>query len=292
MDLTILLISVLVAGSTWLLVIGLASLQYIHSRDQTEKVKKSRFQAGEGMLRLKEALRILPMPDAIRRRWSSTKAGRKVLHAGIPWRAEDYAATRWLSLWVGISCGCVFSSLRGWDLVGSFLALMSILAGWFMPDVLMQRRIDLRQRAVEVSLPDFLDRMSLGLEAGLGFEMALRRTSEGFTGLLGHELRKLVRQLDLGHDRSSALDGLGERIPSHDLLAFTAAVKQADELGTALAKTLRVQTAFLRSQRKRRAREASQRLPVLIVFPLVFFFLPSLLIIYLAPPLLHLFLGR
>jgi hypothetical protein len=31
---------------------------------------------------------------------------------------------------------------------------------------------------------------------------------------------------------------------------------------------------------------------VLIVFPLVFFFLPALLIVYLAPPLLHLFLGR
>jgi len=102
----------------------------------------------------------------------------------------------------------------------------------------------------------------------------------------------LVRQLDRGHGRAEALDELSERIPSQDLRSFSAAVKQADRLGTSLAKTLRVQTDLLRARRKRRAQEASRRLPILIVFPLVFFFLPSLLIIYLAPPLLHLFLGR
>ena len=63
-------------------------------------------------------------------------------------------------------------------------------------------------------------------------------------------------------------------------------------LGTSLANTLRVQTRLLRAKRRRRAEEASRRLPVLVVFPLVLFFLPALLIIYLAPPLLHLFLGR
>ncbi|HSB90228.1 MAG TPA: type II secretion system F family protein, partial [Anaerolineales bacterium] len=95
-----------------------------------------------------------------------------------------------------------------------------------------------------------------------------------------------------GHSRSAALLEMGERNPSDDLRAFAAAVRQADRLGTSLAKSLRIQSGLLRDRRRRRAQEAGRRLPVLIVFPLVFFFLPALLIVYLAPPLLHLFLGR
>jgi tight adherence protein C len=102
----------------------------------------------------------------------------------------------------------------------------------------------------------------------------------------------MVRQLELGHPRNAALLHLAESVPSQDLHAFSAAVNQADRLGTSLAKTLRVQTMLLRARRRRRAQEASRRLPILIIFPLVFLFLPALLIIYLAPPLLHLFLGR
>jgi tight adherence protein C len=154
--------------------------------------------------------------------------------------------------------------------------------------MLLRRRIEQRQLDVDIALPDFLDRLALGLESGLGFEIALRRTAADFSGLLGEELRWMVRQLDRGHGRAESLEALSGRIPSQDLRAFSAAVKQADRLGTSLARTLRVQTALLRSRRK----EASRRLPILIVFPLVFFFLPSLLIIYLAPPLLHIFLGR
>jgi tight adherence protein C len=145
---------------------------------------------------------------------------------------------------------------------------------------------------VDLSLPDFMDRLALVLEAGLGFEVALRRTASGYPGLLGAELQRTIRQLDRGLSRSAALVELGERVPSLDLTAFVAAVRQADRLGTSLAKALRVQTGLLRARRRRRAQEASRRLPILIVFPLVFFFLPALLIIYLAPPLLHLFLGR
>jgi tight adherence protein C len=92
--------------------------------------------------------------------------------------------------------------------------------------------------------------------------------------------------------RSATLVELGERVPSQDLNGFVASVRQADRLGTSLAKALRVQTGLLRARRRRRAQEASRRLPVLIIFPLVFFFLPALLIVYLAPPILHLFLGR
>jgi tight adherence protein C len=167
-----------------------------------------------------------------------------------------------------------------------------MLVAFFGPPIWLGWRRQRRCETIDIVLPNFLDRLNLSMDAGLGFEIALRRTSENFPGLLGLELRKLVRAVDRGHTRFEALDQFVERTPSNDLAAFVTAVKQSDRLGTSLAKTLRIQSQILRARRRRRAEEAGRRLPILIVFPLVFFFLPALLIIYLAPPMLHLFLGR
>ena len=288
MDLTLLLIVGFVAVSVAALTMAIAALL---ARAPGEEDAAAGPKVSRSMQTLTEMVRLVLLPSGIRHRWATQETERRVMHADLPWRAEDYAALRWLLLWLGIVLGVAVAALRRWDLVGQFLALMMILVGLLLPEMLLRRRIEQRQTQADISLPDFLDRLALGLESGLGFEIALRRTAADFVGLLGDELRRLVRQLDRGHSRVEALDALSDRIPSQDLRAFTAAVKQADRLGTSLAKTLRVQTAMLRSRRKRRAHEASQRLPILIVFPLVFFFLPSLLIIYLAPPLLHFFFG-
>jgi len=231
-------------------------------------------------------------PNWIVDRSATTGIRDQLKHAGLSWEARDFAALRWLSLWLGVIAGVALVLIREWDLVGGFLGAVIVGVGWFGPAIWLGARVDRRQMEVDLSLPDFMDRLALVLEAGLGFEVALRRTASGYPGLLGAELQRTIRQLDRGLSRSAALVELGERVPSLDLTAFVAAVRQADRLGTSLAKALRVQTGLLRARRRRRAQEASRRLPILIVFPLVFFFLPALLIIYLAPPLLHLFLGR
>ena len=231
-------------------------------------------------------------PNWVGDRWATTGIRDQLKHAGLSWEARDFAALRWLSLWLGVIAGVAMAVIRELDLVGGFLGAVMVGVGWFGPAIWLGARVDRRQMEVDLSLPDFMDRLALVLEAGLGFEVALRRTASGYPGMLGAELQRTIRQLDRGLSRSAGLVELGERVPSLDLNAFVAAVRQADRLGTSLAKALRVQTGLLRARRRRRAQEASRRLPILIVFPLVFFFLPALLIIYLAPPLLHLFLSR
>jgi len=237
-------------------------------------------------------LRAVAVPAGIRRRWDVEEVQDRLLHARLPWRVEDYTSLRWLIFWLGLLCAVGLGIWCGWDLVGQFLALVLIAAGAVGPEVWLSRQVEHRQLEVNLALPSFLDRLALGLEAGLGFDLAVERVAAHFPGMLGEDLRLMVRQLARGHRREDTLDELTARNPSIDLRAFVAAVKQADRLGTSLARTLRLQTSLLRARRRRRAEEASRRLPILIIFPLVFFFLPALMIIYLAPPILHLFLGR
>jgi Flp pilus assembly protein TadB len=237
-------------------------------------------------------LALVPVPMAIIQRWGEPHIEKELIHAGIDWSERDYVAFRWVGLWLAAGVAILLGFSSQWSILSQFLALLIMLVAFFGPPIWLGWRRQRRCETIDIVLPNFLDRLNLSMEAGLGFEIALRRTSENFPGLLGHELRKLVRAVDRGHTRFEALDQFVERTPSNDLAAFVTAVKQSDRLGTSLAKTLRIQSQILRARRRRRAEEAGRRLPILIVFPLVFFFLPALLIIYLAPPMLHLFLGR
>lgn len=241
---------------------------------------------------LRPALRLIALPRGVEERWGSEVVKQQLRYAAFRLDAREFAAARWLLLWTGMLLAVLAGVLRGWDLLGQFLALLVLAGGWLAPGIGLTWRAERRRMEIDIALPDFLDRLALGLDAGLGFEVALRRTAADFRGLLGEDLRRLVRELDRGHPRADAVRALAEGTPSDDLHAFVAAVQQSDRLGTSLVRALRVQTNLLRARRRRRAQEASRRLPILIVFPLVFFFLPALLIIYLAPPLLHLFLGR
>jgi tight adherence protein C len=249
---------------------------------------------GQGVLseQIIPYLKLIPLPEMIKRAWVTDRLTQRLRHAGIRLEPGDFARLHWALMWIISLLAIWMVADREFDLVGIFIAALLFLAAVYGPGVWIGLQADQRRMEVDLAVPDFLDRLALGLEAGLGFEIGVRRTAANFPGLLGAELRRVIRQLERGHSMSGALDQLVDRNPSQDLRAFVAAVLQSSQLGTSLAKGLRMQTNLLRSRRRRRAQEASRRLPIIIVFPLVFCFLPALMIIYIAPPILHLILGQ
>lgn len=214
--------------------------------------------------------------------------GPTLIHAGVPLNEDEFGALRWLSSLCGGVGALVIGIARNWDLLGDFLSGSTLCAAYLTPLLWVRWRKEQRATQLDLLLPNLMDRLRFGLEAGLGFETALRRASATFPGVLGEEMRRVLRQLDLGYPRSLAMLELADRNPSLTLRRFVSSINQADRLGSSLTKILQVESARLRADRHRRAEEASRRLPILIVFPLVFFFLPALLVVYLAPPLLHL----
>lgn len=243
-------------------------------------------------LRVSPWLEAVPVPKVLAKRWNTEDLSGQLIQAGALWSAKAFVGFRYLVVLGSVAVAAALLARWGIGLFPVVLAALVLTSGVFLPQLILNLQIERRRMSLEKALPDLLDRLNLGLEAGLGFEVALRRTSATFRGVLGEEIRRAVRMLDRGHPKSEAIESLAARCPSRDLRAFAASVRQAERLGTSLSRTLKIQSSLLRSHRRRRAQEASRRLPILIVFPLVLFFLPALLIVYLAPPLLHLFLGR
>jgi tight adherence protein C len=61
---------------------------------------------------------------------------------------------------------------------------------------------------------------------------------------------------------------------------------QSEQFGTSIAKTLRVHSDSLRTQRVQQVEEAAAKTTIKLIFPLVFFIFPSLFLVVLGPAVL------
>lgn len=186
----------------------------------------------------------------------------------------------------GVALGGAFGiAVGGWAWVA--IPLLGA-AGFWLPDLLAYNAGLRRTEALRRSLPDAIELLSLCVQSGMGFQAALAQVATHQEGPVAQEFARVLREMQLGQSRQTALDALGKRSREADLNRFVAAVLQADRLGIAISAVLTEQAAELRSKRRDRAREAAQKVPVKILLPVIACFLPGIFIIVLGPASLSL----
>jgi tight adherence protein C len=94
-----------------------------------------------------------------------------------------------------------------------------------------------------------------------------------------------------GRPRAEALRSLADRTNIDSIRALVNTLIQADTFGTSIAKTLRVYSDTLRTQRRQKAEERAAKTTVKLVFPLVFFIFPSFFVVALGPAMIAMFDG-
>jgi tight adherence protein C len=188
----------------------------------------------------------------------------------------------------------------GWIVFGylflsdnSLLMLLFIFLGWglafMLPDLSLDSKIKARRKQILRSLPDTLDLLVISVEAGLGFEQAMDRTTNTVPGPLSEELRRLLQETRMGASRADALRALDERTDVEDLRTFIVAMLQADTFGVSIARILRTQADEMRARRRYAAQEQSQKAPVKMLFPLVLCIFPATLIVVVMPGFMQVF---
>ncbi len=171
---------------------------------------------------------------------------------------------------------------------GTILMAVMLTAGGFgLPDFLLSRRADDRQRQIDLELPDMLDQMVVSVEAGLGFEAAMSRVAKQNDGALPHEIARVLQDIRFGMSRRDSFAKLLKRTESQDLKQFVNALTQAERLGMPLADVLRVQAEEMRKKRKMRAEEMALKIPVKLVFPLLLCIMPALFVVIIGPAILR-----
>jgi tight adherence protein C len=166
------------------------------------------------------------------------------------------------------------------------LSLAGFGFGGLLPNLVLSRAIQKRQELIARSLADAIDLLVISVEAGLGLNAALLRVGQDMAvrcRAISEEFGRVNQELRTGTSREKALRNLSDRNRVEDLRIFVGALILTDRLGTSIADTLRVQADSLRTRLRQKAEEQAAKAGIKLLFPLIFFILPALIIILMGP---------
>ena len=248
------------------------------ARPARERLLKPFYNAALGLAR-----RFTPAGarDAIRR---------KLVQAGSPFGWDDdrvlVAKVAGLAGWaiLGLLFLAVFSF--AWPLRVLGFVLISLF-GYWLPNIILANAVQRRQTEVRNALPDSIDLLTICVEAGLGFDAAMAHVSKNTTGPLADEFYRTLQEVQLGRSRNEAMRNLADRTNVPELRAFVLAMVQADVFGVSVADVLRVQAKDMRVKRRQLAEERAMKVPIKVLFPVLFCIFPALFVVILGPAIMR-----
>jgi tight adherence protein C len=246
------------------------------------------------IIRLSGPLAKLSLPDE---EWESSRIRIRFMHAGLRHRSAPtvfFTAKTMLALVLPLITSFMLLS-SGTDYSANGLLIMLLLAasiGNYLPNVILNKMIAKRQRDIFENFPDALDLMTVCVEAGLAIDAALARVANEIglrSAVLSDELLLVTLELGAGNSKEKALRNLALRTGIEDVESLVAMLIQSERFGTSIAASLRVQSEQLRTKRRQQAEEQAAKIALKLLFPLIFFIFPCLLVVIMGPAFLQIY---
>ena len=171
-----------------------------------------------------------------------------------------------------------------------FILFSVAMLGYYSPNLALKMMIYQRQREIQDALPDAIDLITICVEAGLGLDAAMNRAGEELvlrSTALADELKLVALERRVGSTRANALNNFALRTGVDDVASFVTLLIQTEHLGTNVADSLRILSDTMRARRTVRAEEAAAKIPLKLLFPLIFFMFPSLFLVLLGPVVIN-----
>ncbi len=173
-----------------------------------------------------------------------------------------------------------------------FYLLLASAIGYYLPNLVLRRVIEDRQREIFESFPDALDLLVICVEAGLSLDQALAKVAaeiEIKSKVLSKELQLVLMELRSGFSKETALRHLALRTGVEEIDLLVAMLIQADRFGTSIGDSLRVHADNLRTKRRQRAEEAAAKIAVKLLMPLIFMIFPTLILVLMGPAVIQIY---
>ncbi|WP_301002208.1 type II secretion system F family protein [Capsulimonas corticalis] len=209
-----------------------------------------------------------------------------LIRAGNPGKigVMEFMGIKLISFVVLAAGGFYISTIIANDMLTRVVVILfGAVAGLTLPDSAMQQMVGARQYQIRKKLPDTIDLLIVSVEAGLGFDAAMAKVVEKVKGPISEEFGKALDEMRVGKTRARALKDMAIRIEIAEVTSFVAAIYQSEQLGVSIASVLRVQSESIRIARTQQIREAAAKLPVKMLFPLIFCIFPAIFTVLLGP---------
>jgi tight adherence protein C len=261
------------------------SLELVNYRPDSRSASRHELPARDRLL-----LPVLDGTRAIAERLSPSGTGDRLAksldRAGnpTPWTPDRVMGAKGL----GLLLGALFA-LFVWGLNprGILFAAIAAALGFFLPDLLVYNAALRRQEQLQKGFADALDMLTVCVEAGQGFDAAIRQVAQTVPGPIGGEFARVLSEIQIGKSRAEAFSDLGERAVVPEVKNFVSALVQADRMGIPIAAVLREQTKEMRVVRRQRAEEKAQKVTVKILFPLLFCIFPTIFVVIIGPGIIR-----
>jgi tight adherence protein C len=201
--------------------------------------------------------------------------------------ATTYLGVKLMLLLFGGAVAAAFvlpTSLNPWY-KGYLLGLGPILL-FFLPNLAIRFRRRRRALQVRQHLPVAIDLLEVCVTAGMGLDTAWNAVSDEIrhvSMLLADEMMLVNLERQLGASRTLAMRNMAERTGAEELSSLVALLVQTERFGTSVGEALRTFAQSMREARSMRSEEAAEKLAVKLLFPLVFFIFPVMLLVMGGP---------
>jgi len=165
---------------------------------------------------------------------------------------------------------------------GLLVAVAMPVAGFLVPDALLEREARRRRRRLVAALPDTLDLLAVSAASGRGPAAGLEQLARAGEGPLAEELRVTVAELSCGASLGTALGSLRERVPGAEIATLVATIERSRRFGSPLADQLRRQAGALRRDSRRAVEERAARAAPKIQLVVALVLVPSVLLMIAA----------
>lgn len=244
-----------------------------------------------GIGRIAQLLGVLAAPIekvVPRSRQEASTVQRRLVRAGF--RDSGAPGIFWAAKAVMPVLLCVVVTAAGVYRWNAFVAYaLALVLGYLAPDFVLDHLVRSREDEIRRGLPDILDLLVVCLEAGLSLDQAVIRTVEEMRPshpAIADELGLVMLEVRAGRPRAAAWRSLGERSEVDFIHLLVSILIQADQFGTGISRTLRAHSEAIRTRRTQQVEELAAKTTVKLLFPLVFFIFPSLMVVTLGPALI------
>ncbi len=229
--------------------------------------------------------------------WERSALRTRFMNAG--WRSAHvatlyFAAKTMLALGVPAVLALLLASSRAAAPGNGLLCLLLLgaSAGYYLPNVVLERAAASRRREIFENFPDALDLLTVCVEAGLSLERAMAKVADEIhikSLALAQELQLVLMEMRAGFTKEKALRNLALRSGVEDVDTLVAMLIQSERFGTSMGDSLRVHSDNLRGKRSLLAEEAAAKIALKLMFPLVCCIFPTLMLVLLGPAALQIF---
>lgn len=218
---------------------------------------------------------------------------RRLARAGGGETVESFRARQWSAGVLGFIAATV-SGLILWGvyhfaaigIVG--LSFAGCIAGLYWRDLELTASAKKYESQMAREFPVVADLLALSVAAGESPVAAIERVVRASNGPLSRELSKLISQIRSGGTTAEAFEALSARVGVPSVARFASTMAVAIERGTPLIAVLHAQAADAREASRRTLIESAGRREILMLMPVVFFVLPTVIIFAFYPGLVSL----